>query len=83
MAVNWKIGNSNLLQLTAKEKSLVQATVMYKRPPADPFSTCTEIHARKRVEKLFLQWKSLEKVALGRTDKQMRKEEKFTADFDK
>ena len=24
---------SNLLQLTAKEKSLVQATIVYKRPP--------------------------------------------------
>ena len=29
----WASTVSNLLQLTAKEKSLVQATVMYKRPP--------------------------------------------------
>ena len=28
----WASGFSNLLQLTAKEKSLVQATVVYKRP---------------------------------------------------
>ena len=29
----WTSAFSNLLQLTAKEKSLVQATVVYKRPP--------------------------------------------------
>ena len=29
----WASAFSNLLQLTAKEKSLVQATVVYKRPP--------------------------------------------------
>ena len=29
----WASAFSNLLELTAKEKSLVQATVVYKRPP--------------------------------------------------
>ena len=28
----WAFAFSNLLQLTAKEKSLVQATIVYKRP---------------------------------------------------
>ena len=45
--------------------------------------TCTETHAKKRVEKLFLRWKRLRNVALGRTDTQIRKEEKFTANVDK
>ena len=45
--------------------------------------TCSEIHARERMEKLFLRWQGLQKVALRKTDTQIRKEEKFTADLDK
>ena len=41
------------------------------------------IHARERVEKLFLPWKELQKAVLRKTDTQIRKEEKFTADLDK
>ena len=41
----WASTFSNLLQLTAKEKSLVQATVVYKRPPtlASMLTNCKEI----------------------------------------
>ena len=42
----WASAFSNLLQLTAKEKSLVQATVVYKRQPTLASRLCLQIIKR-------------------------------------
>ena len=45
--------------------------------------TKSELHAREKLEKLFLKWKGLQKHALRKTDTQIRKESDFLSEIDK
>ena len=45
--------------------------------------TKSELHAREKLEKMFLKWKGLQKHALRRSDTQIRKENEFLIETDK
>jgi len=70
-------------QLTIKEscKQAINMCLPFWEKARIP--TCTEIHARERLEKFFQRWKGLQKATSRRTVTQIKKEEEFTADLNK
>ena len=66
-------------------KESVKMTILQVLPfwQISRIPTKSELHAREKLEKMFLKWKGLQKHALRRSDTQIRKENEFLIETDK
>ncbi|XP_042230868.1 uncharacterized protein LOC121872269 [Homarus americanus] len=81
MSLFFQIHKVNKATIKESAKEVIKQVLPFWEMARIP--TCSEIHARERVEKMFVKWKSLQKAAKRRSQAQQIKEEVFKEQLSK